>query len=104
MWEFCHYVVNFLNSSSSLSCDSNVEINVENACLEPGVESLQSAACQRFIMSSWREGYARSLYSSWMLAELTCQYYGQCQGNNKYWGCTEVRSPAKFSSNFPTEQ
>ena len=62
----------------------------ENACLEPGVDSLQSPACQRFIMNSWRSGYAASLYSSWRLAELTCQWFGQCQGKNKFWGCTEV--------------
>ena len=64
----------------------------ENACLQPGVDFLLSPACQRFIINTWRNGYASSLYSSWMLEELTCQYFGQCQGNNKYWGCSEVRT------------
>lgn len=64
----------------------------ENACLQPGVDSLLSPACQRFIINTWRNGYASSLYSSWMLEELTCLWFGQCQGDHKYWGCTEVRT------------
>ena len=54
-------------------------------------KSPDSPACQELIWENWSEKISSCLFSSsWILDQLTCLWYGQCQGIHKDWECEQV--------------
>ena len=79
---------------SKLEEDDWLEMQEKFLLAEACVESPQSASCQHFLWHNWSGRLSTCLYSrqteGWRLDQLTCLWYGQCQGTSKFWQCSEV--------------
>ena len=54
-------------------------------------ESPNSADCQALIWEHWTQKISSCLFSTgWKLDQLTCLWYGQCQGYHQDWDCEQV--------------
>ena len=49
----------------------------------------RDTTCRSFLTTDW-ESISSCLTQQWILTNLTCIVYGQCQQSHTYWTCPEV--------------